>query len=67
MRQQLADDETAIETRLRIPGGDAVQRVVVVPAAGSAVARAEVENDSPVPVALAVVLQRGCGRDLSGR
>ena len=61
LRQRLADDETTIETRLRIPSGDAGQRVVVVPAAGSSAARVEIENASRVPVALAIVVHTSPG------
>jgi hypothetical protein len=57
VRQDSGETGTAIETRLRIPSGDAVQRVAVVPDGGRAVALVEIENASPVPVAVAVTLE----------
>ncbi len=62
VRQGLADDGVTVETRLRIPGGDAVQRVAAVPDGDRAVVVVEVENASPVPVALAMVVDAGAGR-----
>ena len=55
---QLARDDTValmapvIETRVRIPGGDAVQRVWCVPDAGGLVV-VEITNDSTLPIAVA--------------
>lgn len=56
VRQALAADGTTIETRLRVPGGDVVHRVVVVPDGGRTVAVIEIENTTPVPVAIALAL-----------
>lgn len=63
VRQALAADDTTIETRLRVPGGDVVQRVVAVPDHGQGVAMVEIENATPVPVAIALTLEvRGAVR-----
>ncbi len=61
VRQRLDADGVTVETRLRIPGGDALQRVTAVPSGNQAVAVMEVENASPVPVALALVVTLGSG------
>ncbi len=64
VRQSLAGSVPVVETATRVPGGDVVQRVYALPtsAASSAfgspegvgeVVVVEVENESPVPVALA--------------
>jgi hypothetical protein len=55
VRQQLVDNSPVVETAMRVPGGDAVQRVYAVPGADDLTV-VEVENRSPVPfvVALAV-------------
>lgn len=64
VRQALIDDAPVVETRVRIPGGDAVHRAYVVRAPGFAGEGAgdeyvvvEVENQTPVPFALALVLR----------
>lgn len=59
VRQGLVDGSPVVETWMRIPGGDAVQRTWAVPGAGGPLAVVEVENASPVPVALALVLVPG--------
>jgi hypothetical protein len=56
VRQTLGDDGSTIETRLKVPGGDVVQRVTVVPDGGRTVAVVEIENTTPVPIAVALVL-----------
>jgi hypothetical protein len=55
VRQRLLDATPVVETAMRVPGGDAVQRVFAVPGPEELVI-VEVENRSPVPfvVALAV-------------
>jgi hypothetical protein len=58
IRQHLVDGSPVVETLLRIPGGDAVQRVYAIHAAGDspfgqAFAVVEVENRSSVPFAIA--------------
>lgn len=52
VRQQCVDGTPVIETRVRIPGGDAIQRVYAVADAGG-VTVIEVENDSPASIAVA--------------
>jgi len=51
VRQQCVDGTPVLETRVRVPGGDVVQRVYAVADAGG-VTMIEVENDSPAPVAV---------------
>jgi len=49
VRQQCVDGTPVLETRVRVPGGDVVQRVYAVADAGG-VTMIEVENDSPATV-----------------
>jgi hypothetical protein len=51
-RQNLIDGTPVVETRVRIPGGDAVQRVYSV-ADGGGMTVIEVTNDSTLPIAIA--------------
>lgn len=53
VRQRRIEGTPVIETRLRIPDGDAVQRVWAVPEAGGTVV-VEFENESPLPIAVSV-------------
>ena len=52
VRQQRRAGVPVIETRVRVPGGDAVQRVWSVPDAGGLVV-VEITNDSTLPIAVA--------------
>jgi len=52
VRQATADGAPVVETRVRIPNGDAVQRVFSVADAGGLTV-IEVENESPLPIAVA--------------
>ena len=52
VRQRRLDGTPVVETRVRIPDGDAVQRVWSVPELGGLTV-IEVENDSPLPFAVA--------------
>jgi hypothetical protein len=52
VRQARLDGTPVVETRLRIPGGDAVHRVYAV-ADGGGYTVVEIENDSPLPIAVA--------------
>lgn len=52
VRQRRIDGTAVIETRVRIPDGDAVQRVYSVPDRGG-LTIIEVENESPLPIAIA--------------
>lgn len=56
VRQRLVGAAPVVETRMRIPGGDAVQRVYGVAGPGDLVV-VEVENDSPAPVAVGFALR----------
>lgn len=60
VRQRLVSGTPVVETAMRVPGGDVVHRVAVVRAAGPAAGEhvvVEIENDSPVPVALALAVR----------
>lgn len=57
VRQRLRGCGPVIETAVRVPSGDVVQTVYATLVDGRAVAVVEVENQSPVPVALAVALR----------
>ena len=59
VRQGLLEGSPVVETWMRVPGGDAVQRVWAVPGDGGPAVVVEVENASPVPVALAFALVPG--------
>jgi hypothetical protein len=61
VRQRRAGPAPAVETAMRIPSGDAVHRVYGVGGRGDLVV-VEVENASPAPFVLGVVVQGG--RDL---
>jgi hypothetical protein len=57
VRQRLVDNTPVVETAMRVPGGDAVQRVYGVPGAGGGFVVVEIENRSPVPFALALAIR----------
>jgi hypothetical protein len=63
VRQARLGAAPAYETRVRIPSGDAVQRVYGARALGRAYAVVEIENASPAAFAIAFVV-RSRGRDL---
>ena len=69
VRQSLAGPGPVVETSMRIPGGDAVQRIYALPASAAAGAGelvvVEVENRSPVPVAVALAVRPYNPRGLS--
>ena len=52
VRQRRIDGTAVVETRVRIPDGDAVQRVYSVADHGGMTV-IEVENESPLPIAIA--------------
>lgn len=52
VRQRRIDGTAVVETRARVPDGDAVQRVYSVPDHGGLTV-IEVENESPLPIAVA--------------
>ena len=55
VRQRLVDDAPVVETAMRVPGGDAVQRVYAV--AGHDLLVVEIENQSPTPFAVAFAVR----------
>ena len=62
VRQRLLDESPVLETLVRIPGGDAVQRTFGIRSphshgGGDEWVVAEVENATPVPFALALVIR----------
>ncbi len=67
LRQSLVEDTPVVETRLRVVGGDVVHRAYAVSGPGGAAALAiEVTNETPVPVALALVLDGVEAVDVDG-
>jgi hypothetical protein len=52
IRQSMVDGTPVVESRLRIPSGDAIHRVYAVADHGG-LTIVEVENDSPLPIAVA--------------
>ncbi len=54
VRQVLVGGTPVVETRVRVPGGDAVQRAYAV-ADGGGLTVVELRNDSPLPIAVALV------------
>jgi hypothetical protein len=54
VRQQLVGDTPVVETAMRIPGGDAVQRVYAVPGEDGPLAIVEITNRTPTPFAVAL-------------
>lgn len=58
VRQSLLGDSPVVETRMRVPGGDIIHRSYVIQATaadgGEELVIVEIENDSAVPVALAL-------------
>jgi hypothetical protein len=55
VRQRLVDNTPVVETWMRVPGGDAVHRAYAVKA-GADLVVVEIENRSPVPFAVALVV-----------
>jgi len=56
VRQQRLHNEPVLETAMRVPGGDAVQRVYGAAAPGNPIV-VEVENQSPAPFVVAFVVR----------
>src|SRR3954470_584577 len=54
VRQRLVDDMPVVETAMRVPTGDAVQRVYAVNDAGGELVIVEIENRSKLPFAVAL-------------
>jgi len=61
VRQALVGDSPVVETRMRVPGGDVIHRAYAVQATaadgGGELVVVEIENDSAVPVALALAVR----------
>jgi hypothetical protein len=65
VRQQLVDGMPVVQTAMRVPSGDAVQRVYGAPAGDvGEVAVVEIENDSPAPFVVALVVRGAATLDL---
>ena len=54
VRQIVAEDGVTIETRLRVPGGDIVHRASSTPYRNTSLVIVEIENETPLPVAIAL-------------
>ncbi len=65
VRQRRRGPAPAVETAMRIPGGDALQRVYAVGGRGDVVV-SEFENASPVPFVLGIVVRGGRGVGMEG-
>lgn len=67
VRQQLVDGMPVVQTSMRVPGGDAVQRVYGAPAGDvGEVAVVEIANESPAPFVAALVVRGASALDLDG-
>jgi hypothetical protein len=67
VRQQLVDGMPVVQTSMRVPGGDAVQRVYGAPVADvGEVAVVEITNESPAPFVVALVVRGAAALDLDG-
>ena len=67
VRQTLDEDGIMSETRMRVPGGDIVQRVDVIPVGTESAALLEFENNTPVPVAVAIILENYGQIEIDGK
>ena len=69
VRQSLVGDAPVVETRMRVPGGDIVHRAYCMKATaadgGDELVIVEIENDSAVPVVLALAVRPYDGEGLS--
>ena len=67
VRQHLVDGMPVVQTSMRVPGGDAVQRVYGAPAGDvGEVAVVEIANESPAPFVVALVVRGASAVDLDG-
>src|SRR3954470_8689831 len=67
VRQQLVDGMPVVQTSMRVPGGDAVQRVYGAPTGDvGEVAVVEISNESPAPFVAALVVRGAAALDLEG-
>ena len=56
IRQSVDSNEITTITRMRVPGGDITQRVEVIPWGGQSVTKLEFYNETPIPVAISIML-----------
>ena len=56
IRQSVDNNEITTITRMRVPGGDITQRAEVIPWGGQSVTKLEFYNETPVPVAISIML-----------
>ncbi len=56
IRQSVDSNEITTVTRMRVPGGDITQRVEVIPWEGQSVTKIEFYNETPIPVAISIML-----------
>ncbi|MEE3072771.1 MAG: hypothetical protein VX305_00610 [Actinomycetota bacterium] len=56
IRQSVDSNEITTITRMRVPGGDITQRVEVIPWGGQSVTKLEFFNETPIPVAISIML-----------
>ncbi|MBC95801.1 hypothetical protein CL649_02920 [bacterium] len=56
IRQSVDSNEITTLTRMRVPGGDITQRVEVIPWGGQSVTKLEFYNETPIPVAISIML-----------
>jgi hypothetical protein len=67
VRQHLIDGMPVVQTAMRVPGGDAVHRAYAAPVGDvGEVAVVEIENDSPAPFVVALVVRGAAALDLDG-
>jgi hypothetical protein len=67
VRQQLVDGMPVVQTAMRVPGGDAVQRVYGAPASDvGEVTVVEISNESAAPFVVALVIRGASALDLDG-
>jgi hypothetical protein len=57
VRQRLVDDMPVVETAMRVPGGDAIQRVYAVHDGDDELVIVEIENASKLPFAVALAIR----------
>lgn len=57
VRQRLVDDTPVVETAMRVPGGDVVHRAYAARSGDHELVVLELENESSVPVALALAVR----------
>ena len=56
IRQSVDSNEITTVTRMRVPGGDITQRVEIIPWGGQSVTKLEFYNETPIPVAISIML-----------